>query len=54
MDKPFNNTIYQQVSFNSKIPYADLKATQVLNVDDDSAVKFSTETVFYPDKYEIV
>ncbi|XP_037031893.1 coatomer subunit delta [Bradysia coprophila] len=43
-----------QVSFSSKIPYADLKATNVLNVDDDSAVKFSTETVFYPDKYEIV
>ncbi|KAJ6648607.1 Coatomer subunit delta [Pseudolycoriella hygida] len=43
-----------QVSFSAKIPYADLKATQVVSVDDGSPVKFSTETVFYPDKYEIV
>lgn len=43
-----------QISFTSKTPYADLKIIQVLNVDDDTAVKFSSETIFYADKYEIV
>lgn len=43
-----------EVSFTSKIPYADLKAVQVVDVESETAVKFSTETVFYPDTYEIV
>lgn len=42
------------VSFSSKIPYAELQAVKVQLVDDDSDVKYSTETQFYPDKYEIV
>lgn len=28
--------------------------TEVVLVDDDSPVKYSVETVLYPDKYEIV
>ncbi|GAB0091040.1 Coatomer subunit delta [Sergentomyia squamirostris] len=43
-----------QVAFVSKTPYADIKATDVALVDEESTVKFSTETVFYPEKYEIV
>lgn len=43
-----------EVSFSSKIPYADLRAVKVQLVDDESDVKYSTETLFYPDKYEIV
>ncbi|KAK9510370.1 hypothetical protein O3M35_005171 [Rhynocoris fuscipes] len=42
------------VSFVSKQPYADLKPVEVLLVEDDSPVKFSSETVFYTEKYEIV
>ncbi|XP_014253456.1 coatomer subunit delta [Cimex lectularius] len=42
------------ISFVSKSPYADLKAVEVLMVDDDSPVKYSSETVFYTDKYDIV
>lgn len=42
------------VNFVSKKPYADLKATEVVMVDDDQPAKFSSETVFYVDKYEIV
>lgn len=42
-----------EITFSSKIPYADLKVNQVTQVDDNSAVQFSTETVFYPEKYEI-
>ena len=38
----------------SKIPYADLKANSVVLVDDEIPVKFSAETIFYADKYEIV
>lgn len=42
------------VSFSSKIPYADLRAVKIQMVDDESDVKYSTETLFFPDKYEIV
>ncbi|KAL1124039.1 hypothetical protein AAG570_001809 [Ranatra chinensis] len=42
------------ISFVSKQPYADLKSIEATHVDDDSPVKFSSETVFYTEKYEIV
>lgn len=42
------------ISFLCKKPYADLKVTEVLLVEDETPVKFSSETVFYTDKYEIV
>uniref|UniRef100_A0A1S4H4R7 Coatomer subunit delta n=1 Tax=Anopheles gambiae TaxID=7165 RepID=A0A1S4H4R7_ANOGA len=42
------------VTFSSKIPYAELAPAKVLLVDDGSEVKFSAETVFYTDKFEIV
>lgn len=47
-----------QVSFHSKTSYAQLKAAEVVGLEEDGAagdaVKFSTETYFYPEKYEIV
>ncbi|XP_044765096.1 coatomer subunit delta [Coccinella septempunctata] len=42
------------VTFSSKTSYAKIKIIDVLLVDDDSPVKHSCETVFYPEKYEIV
>ncbi|XP_063216392.1 coatomer subunit delta [Bacillus rossius redtenbacheri] len=42
------------VNFVSKGSYADLKVVEVTSVEDDSAVKFSDETVFFTEKYEIV
>ncbi|XP_019864817.1 coatomer subunit delta [Aethina tumida] len=42
------------VSFSSKSSYANIKITDVLLVEDDSPVKYSTETCLCPDKYEIV
>ncbi|XP_075212338.1 coatomer subunit delta [Lycorma delicatula] len=42
------------ISFVCKKSYADLKVTEVLFVEDDTPVKFSSETVFYTEKYEIV
>uniref|UniRef100_A0A182PD95 Coatomer subunit delta n=1 Tax=Anopheles epiroticus TaxID=199890 RepID=A0A182PD95_9DIPT len=42
------------ITFSSKIPYAELAPVKVILVDDGSEVKFSTETVFYTDKFEIV
>ncbi|KAG8224279.1 hypothetical protein J437_LFUL005085 [Ladona fulva] len=42
------------VSFTYKQPYADLKISEVMLVDDDSPVKFSVKTVFFAEKYEIV
>lgn len=42
-----------EVTFVSKVPYADLKVLQVSKIEDDSTVPFSVETVFYPEKYEI-
>lgn len=43
-----------KVSFVSKTPYAALKAKDVVLVDNDSSVKFSTENILFVDKYEIV
>uniref|UniRef100_A0A0K8TP77 Coatomer subunit delta n=1 Tax=Tabanus bromius TaxID=304241 RepID=A0A0K8TP77_TABBR len=43
-----------QVSFVSKTSYADIKATEVVLVDDETPVKFSTKTSLTIDKYEIV
>lgn len=47
-----------QVSFHSKSSYARIKALEVVALDDEGAaadsVKFSTETYFYPERYEIV
>ncbi|XP_055624433.1 coatomer subunit delta [Toxorhynchites rutilus septentrionalis] len=42
------------VSFSSKISYAELQPSAVQLIDDEAEVKFSTETLFYTDKYEIV
>lgn len=42
-----------QMSFTSKVSYADLRVTAVLAVDDELPQKFSSETIFYADKYEI-
>lgn len=42
-----------QVSFTSKVPYADIRIGAVLAVDDETPQKFSAETLFYADKYEI-
>lgn len=42
------------VTFTSKSTYAKIKVTDVLLVDDDTPVKHTSETVLYPDKYEIV
>lgn len=43
-----------QVNFVSKQSYAHLKITEVLNVDDDSPAKFSSDTGLFTSKYEIV
>lgn len=42
-----------EVTFVSKIPYADLKVVGVSKVDDETPVPYSIETVFYPEKYEV-
>lgn len=42
-----------EVTFASKIPYADLKVKHVNMIEDDSVVPFSVETIFFPEKYEI-
>lgn len=42
-----------EVTFVSKVPYADLKVKGVNKIDDESTVPYSVETVFYPEKYEI-
>lgn len=42
------------VSFVSKKSYCDIQVTEVKLLDDDQAVKYSSEVVFYVDKYEIV
>ncbi|XP_055594363.1 coatomer subunit delta [Uranotaenia lowii] len=42
------------VSFTSKIPYADLKPLKIQLVEDETDVKYSTETLFFAEKYEIV
>lgn len=43
-----------QVSFASKTSYADLRAHDIVTVDDETPVKFSSETFLFVDKYEIV
>lgn len=43
-----------EVSFVSKHPYADLKLSDVVSVEDEESVKFSHETLLYTEKYEIV
>ncbi|XP_014481997.1 PREDICTED: coatomer subunit delta [Dinoponera quadriceps] len=42
------------VSFSSKTPYAKIKVSEVLLVEDESPVKHSVETVFFTDNYEVV
>ncbi|XP_011703527.1 PREDICTED: coatomer subunit delta [Wasmannia auropunctata] len=42
------------VSFTSKMPYAKIKVSEVLLVEDESPVKYSVETVFFTDNYEVV
>jgi len=42
------------VSFISKRPYCDICVPDVVSVDDSTPVKFSSEVIFYVDKYEIV
>lgn len=42
-----------EVTFASKVPYADLKVKHVNMIEDDSVVPFSVETIFFPEKYEI-
>ena len=42
------------VSFSSKTSYVNIKVTEVLLVEDESPVKYSVETVFFTDNYEVV
>uniref|UniRef100_U5EYD0 Coatomer subunit delta n=1 Tax=Corethrella appendiculata TaxID=1370023 RepID=U5EYD0_9DIPT len=49
-----NDLFPLDVTFSSKISYAELKAKNVYLLDDDSDVKYSLETVLFTDKYEIV
>jgi hypothetical protein len=43
-----------QVSFSSKNSYAELFPERVVFIEGGGEAKFSSETVFYTDKYEIV
>ena len=43
-----------EVSFSSKNSYAELFPGKISLIEDGADVKFSSETVFYTDKYEIV
>lgn len=42
------------VTFTSKSSYADLKMNDVIQVDDESPVKYSSEMILYAERYEIV
>ncbi|MBN3271701.1 COPD protein, partial [Polyodon spathula] len=42
------------VSFVSKRNYCDIQVSKVSQVDGNSPVRFSTETSFVVDKYEIL
>ncbi|KAK2847482.1 hypothetical protein Q5P01_010481 [Channa striata] len=42
------------VSFVSKRNYCDIQVTKVTHVDGDSSIRFSSETSFVVDKYEIL
>lgn len=48
------NLPFPQVSFSSKVPYAELTPLKVQMVEDGTDAKYSAETLFYTDKYEIV
>lgn len=43
-----------QVSFVSKTPYAGISAQDVVQVDSEVAVKYSSESILFVEKYEIV
>eukprot|EP00099_Drosophila_melanogaster_P024070 NP_652012.1 coat protein (coatomer) delta, isoform A [Drosophila melanogaster] len=43
-----------QVSFVSKTPYAGVVAQDVVQVDSEAAVKYSSESILFVEKYEIV
>lgn len=42
------------VSFTSKKPYCDIQIVEVRQLDDDQPEKFSSDVVFFVEKYEIV
>lgn len=42
------------VSFTSRKPYCDIQVTEVKQLSDDQAEKYSSEVAFYVEKYEIV
>ncbi|XP_053974641.1 coatomer subunit delta [Hylaeus anthracinus] len=42
------------ISFSSKTSYVNIKVSEVLLVEDESPVKYSVETVFFTDNYEVV
>lgn len=42
------------INFISKRSYCDLQVTEVTLLEDDSAAKYSTDTVFFVERYEIV
>ncbi|XP_030564379.1 coatomer subunit delta [Drosophila novamexicana] len=43
-----------QVTFVSKTPYAAISALDVVQVDNNESVKYSSETILFVEKYEIV
>lgn len=43
-----------QVAFASKTPYTTIRALDVVQVDGDTSVKYSSETSLLVEKYEIV
>ncbi|KAL8577856.1 Coatomer subunit delta [Nucella lapillus] len=42
------------VSFTSRKPYCDIQITEVKQVSDDTPEKYSSEVIFFVEKYEIV
>ncbi|KAL5020560.1 hypothetical protein ScPMuIL_003452 [Solemya velum] len=42
------------VSFLSRKSYCDIEVTEVLDVDSEHPVKYSSDVIFFPEKYEIV
>lgn len=43
-----------QITFTSKTTYADIKVLDVVQIDDESSVPYSTETTFFAEKFEII
>ncbi|OWF39608.1 coatomer subunit delta-like [Mizuhopecten yessoensis] len=43
-----------EVTFVSKLSYCDLQISEVLMLDGEQPIKYSSETLFYVDKYEFV